>query len=83
MSVSESRIDEALIGNTNFQINGVFDPEFALRTMNTQGFSVGSYREALKERMLLGQLVNAFSSSKIVAYNSIEHGEEKIPGFKD
>lgn len=71
MSVSESRIDEALIANTNFQINGVFDPEFALRTMNTQGFSVGSYRDALKERMLLGQLVNAFSSSNFVTESEL------------
>jgi peptidyl-prolyl cis-trans isomerase D len=71
MSVSEARIDEALIANTSFQINGVFDPEFAVRTMNTQGFNVGSYREALRERILLGQLVNALSSSNFVTESEL------------
>ena len=73
LSVSESRIDEALITNTSFQINGVFDPEFAVRTMNTQGFSVASYREALKERMLLGQLVNSLSSSNFVTESELSN----------
>jgi peptidyl-prolyl cis-trans isomerase D len=73
MSVSEARIDEALIANDSFQINGVFDPEFAVRTMNTQGFSVASYREALRERMLLGQLVNALSSSNFVTESELSN----------
>lgn len=73
MSVSEARIDEALIANASFQINGVFDPEFAVRTMNTQGFSVASYREALRERMLLGQLVNALSSSNFVTESELSN----------
>ena len=73
MSVSEARIDEALITNASFQINGVFDPEFAVRTMNTQGFSVASYREALRERMLLGQLVNALSSSNFVTESELSN----------
>ena len=73
LSVSEARVDEALITNASFQINGVFDPEFAVRTMNTQGFSVASYREALRERMLLGQLVNALSSSNFVTESELSN----------
>ena len=41
--------------------------------MNTQGFSVASYREALKERMVLGQLVNALSSSNFVTESELSN----------
>ena len=72
LGISGSRIDQALIENPNFQIGGVFDPEFAVRTMNSQGFSVQSYKEALGNQMLLSQLVNAYSSSSFATSAELE-----------
>jgi len=72
LGISSSRIDQALIENPNFQIGGVFDPEFAVRTMNSQGFSVQSYKEALGNQMLLSQLVNAYSSSSFATSAELE-----------
>ncbi len=72
LGISSARIDQALIDNPNFQIGGVFDPEFAVRTMNSQGFSVQSYKEALSNQMLLSQLVNAFSSSSFATSAELE-----------
>ena len=72
LGISSARIDQALIDNPNFQIGGVFDPEFAVRTMNSQGFSVQSYKEALGNQMLLSQLVNAFSSSSFATSAELE-----------
>ncbi len=66
MSVSSDRVDRFIVENPQFQINGVFDTDFAIRTMASQGFSVPSYREALQQQILLAQLVNAYSGTAFV-----------------
>ncbi|MBL6754648.1 MAG: SurA N-terminal domain-containing protein [Pseudomonadales bacterium] len=72
LSISSERIDRAIIENPNFQVGGRFDPEFAVRTMNSQGFTVTSYREALSRQMLLFQVVNAYSSSGFATQSELE-----------
>ena len=72
LSISSERIDRAIIENPNFQVGGRFDPEFAVRTMNSQGFTVTSYREALSRQMLLSQVVNAYSSSGFATQSELE-----------
>ena len=66
MSVSSDRIDRSIIQTPTFQINGVFDPDLAVRTMTSQGFSVPIYRETLRKQMLMAQVANAFASSNFV-----------------
>ncbi|MFT4886216.1 MAG: peptidyl-prolyl cis-trans isomerase D [Pseudohongiellaceae bacterium] len=66
MSVSSDRIDRSIIQTPSFQINGVFDPDLAVRTMTSQGFSVPLYRETLREQMLMAQVANAYASSNFV-----------------
>ena len=66
MAVSSDRIDQAIIGTSQFQIDGRFDPDLAVRTMASQGFSVPMYRQSLQQRILLAQVANAFTSSNFV-----------------
>ena len=72
MSVSSNRVDRSIIENPNFQINGVFDSDLAIRTMASQGFSIPIYRETLQQQMLLSQLANAYSSSAFVTDSELE-----------
>lgn len=72
MTISNNRIDRSIIENPQFQINGTFDSDFAIRTMASQGFSVPLYRETLKQQMLLSQLANAYSSSAFVTDVELE-----------
>ncbi|MFK7862910.1 MAG: SurA N-terminal domain-containing protein [Pseudohongiellaceae bacterium] len=72
MSVSSDTIDRSIIETPSFQINGSFDPDLAIRTMNSQGFSVPLYRETLSEQMLLAQVANAYASSNFVTDHELE-----------
>ena len=72
MTVSSNRVDRSIIENPNFQINGVFDSDLAVRTMASQGFSIPIYRETLQQQMLLSQLANAYSSSAFVTDSEFE-----------
>ncbi|MCG8503316.1 MAG: SurA N-terminal domain-containing protein, partial [Sphingomonadales bacterium] len=66
MAVSSDRIDRAIVETQQFQIDGRFDPDLAIRTMAAQGFSVPLYRQDLQQRMLMSQVANAFSNSNFV-----------------
>ncbi|MBL4582452.1 MAG: SurA N-terminal domain-containing protein [Gammaproteobacteria bacterium] len=72
MAVSSNRVDRSIIENPNFQINGVFNSDLAVRTMASQGFSIPIYRESLQQQMLLSQLANAYSSSAFVTDSELE-----------
>ena len=72
MGISAERIDRAIINNPNFQVGGRFDPEFAVRTMNSQGFSIQSYKDALSRQMLLSQVVDAYSSSGFATESELQ-----------
>ncbi len=72
MAISANRVDRSIIENPQFQINGVFNSDVAVRTMLGQGFSVPLYRESLQQQMLLSQLANAYSSSAFVTENELE-----------
>jgi len=72
MTIADSSIDLAIINTPQFQINGVFDRDLALRTMGAQGFSPQTYRTALAERMLIGQLSNAYASSTFITDAELE-----------
>ena len=72
MNVSSNRVDRAILENPNFQINGVFDGDLAVRTMASQGYSIALYRDALSQSILLGQLANAYSASNFVTSSELE-----------
>lgn len=72
MSVSSDRIDRSIIETPSFQINGVFDPDLAIRTMQSQGFSVPLYRDTLSQQMIMAQVANAYASSNFVTDLELE-----------
>lgn len=72
MAVSSNRVDRSIIENPQFQINGSFNADLAVRTMASQSFSVPLYRESLQQQMLLSQLANAYSSSAFVTDTELE-----------
>lgn len=72
MAVSSNRVDRSIIENPQFQINGVFNTDIAIRTMASQGFSVPLYRETLQQQMLLSQLANGYNSSAFVTNSELE-----------
>lgn len=83
MNVSSDRIDQAIVETPQFQIGGQFDPDLAVRTMATQGFTVPMYRNSLSEQMRLGQLVNAFSNSNFVTDAELERVAELTRQTRD
>lgn len=76
MSISSDRIDRAIIETSNFQLNGQFDSDLAVRTMVSQGLTVPLYRESLRNQMLLAQVANAYSSSNFVTEAELENNAE-------
>ena len=72
MAIADSSIDLAIINTPQFQLDGVFDRDLALRTMGAQGFTPQTYRAALAERMLIGQLSNAFAVSTFITEAELE-----------
>ena len=72
LAVSSAQIDRFILDSPQFQINGVFDSELALRTMASQGMSVQMFREDLGSRMMLSQLANAFAGSNFLTPAELE-----------
>lgn len=83
MRVSSDRIDRSIIESEQFQINGVFDSELAVRTMASQGFSVPLYRDTLRQRMLLAQVANAYSSSNFITAAELQRLAELSAQTRD
>lgn len=83
MLISSDRMDQSIIENPNFQINGVFDPDLAVRTMASQGFSVPVYRETLRQQMALSQIANAYSRSNFVTNSELQRIAELTAQTRD
>ena len=66
MVISSNEIDRQILETESFQIDGVFVPDMAVRTLAAQGYSVASYREFLRQQLVLSQIANAYSSSNFV-----------------
>lgn len=72
MIVSADSLDREIIRNPQFQIGGQFDNDLARRTMASQGFTPQTYRQALADRMIIGQLANAYAASDFVTESDLE-----------
>ncbi len=72
MLISSDRIDRTIIESPQFQINGVFDPDLAIRTMASQGYSVPIYRESLRQQMELSQVASAYTRSNFVTDSELQ-----------
>ena len=81
--ISDDTIDRSIVRAPQFQINGVYDPELALRTMTVPGSSVALYRESLRQRMLLAQLATAYSRSNFVTNAELQKVAELSAQTRD
>ncbi|HJO11051.1 MAG TPA: SurA N-terminal domain-containing protein, partial [Gammaproteobacteria bacterium] len=66
MQISSDRVDRSILSAPEFQLNGVFDGDLAIRTMASQGYSVELYRAYLEQRMLMSQVASAYNRSNFV-----------------
>jgi peptidyl-prolyl cis-trans isomerase D len=66
MIISDRSLDREIVNMPQFQLGGVFDNDLARRTMAAQGFTPQSYRAALAERMMMGQLANAYAATAFI-----------------
>ncbi|PCJ28428.1 MAG: hypothetical protein COA96_00875 [SAR86 cluster bacterium] len=83
MSISSDRLDRNIITNPQFQINGVFDSDLAVRTMASQGYSVPLYRETIKRQMMLSQVASAYTSSGFVIESELSRMAELSAQTRD
>ncbi len=72
LAVSSARVDRFILDSPQFQINGVFDSELAVRTMTSQGLSVPMYREDLGRRMMISQIATAYAGSNFLTPGELE-----------
>lgn len=72
LAISSARIDRFILNSPQFQINGVFDSELAVRTMVSNNLSVQAYREDLGRRMVLSQVASAYAGSNFMTPGEIE-----------
>jgi peptidyl-prolyl cis-trans isomerase D len=71
MRISEDRIDRAILENPQFQLNGVFDQDLAIRTIASQQMNVPIYRDQISSSMLLSQVANAYSATNFVTESEL------------
>ncbi len=72
MRVSDGRIDRAIIESPQFQIDGVFSSDLAVRTIASQALNVPLYRQQLRSNMLMSQLANAYTSSNFITDTELQ-----------
>jgi peptidyl-prolyl cis-trans isomerase D len=72
LQISDDSIDRQILQTPQFQLGGVFDRDLAVRTMASQGFTPAMYRQALAERMLIGQLANAYAGTGFVTRQELD-----------
>lgn len=83
MDISAASIDRQLLQTPQFQLDGVFNRDLAVRTMAAQGYTPFTYRQALAERMLIGQLANAYASSGFVTSAELQRIAELTSQRRD
>lgn len=66
MAISDDSLDREILRTPQFQLGGVFDNDLARRTMAAQGYTPQLYRAELADRMLMGQLANAYAATAFV-----------------
>lgn len=72
LRISDRSIDRQILQSPQFQLDGTFNRDMAVRTMASQGFTPATYRDALAERMVISQLANGYASSAFVTDAELE-----------
>ena len=83
LRISDQSLDRQILQSPQFQLDGRFDRDMAVRTMASQGFTPATYRQALAERMMVSQLANAYASSGFVTDAELEQVAELLAQRRD
>mgnify|MGYP006158860891 CR=1 FL=1 len=83
MLISSDRIDQVILDSPEFQLNGVFDGDLAVRTMASQGYSAGLYRDFVQQRILLSQVARAYNSSNFITETELQKAVELSAQTRD
>jgi peptidyl-prolyl cis-trans isomerase D len=80
ITASESDVDSRIVSMEEFQLNGVFSPDQYRSLLSNAGFSPASFKQSLKEDMVLNQLrsglaASDFATAKELALNARVSGE--------
>lgn len=81
--ISSRSIDRQILNSPQFQVNGRFDSDYAMRTMASQGFTPSGYRAALADQMLISQLATAYSASAFVPQAELERTASLLSQTRD
>ncbi len=72
LAISDEAVDQRILQTEQFQVNGQFSRDLAMRTMNSQGYTPQTYRDALSQQMLTRQVASAYSGSAFVTQYQLE-----------
>ncbi|MGI9251850.1 MAG: SurA N-terminal domain-containing protein [Pseudohongiellaceae bacterium] len=83
LSISSDAIDRSLVNSEQFQINGIFNNDLAIRTMEAMGYTTSRYRQEIREQLLFNQIVRAYSDSNFVINSELESLAEMFDQSRD
>jgi peptidyl-prolyl cis-trans isomerase D len=72
MTFSTQSIDESIVKLPDFQVDGKFDGQRFVQVVRSIGHSPASFRELLKEDMLVSQMQNAVVSTDFITEDEIQ-----------
>ena len=73
MSVSDSRLRELIVSNTNFQDNGKFSPALYERVLKAQGFTAGSFEASVRQDTQRQLLLDSVTNTAIVSNAGLQN----------
>jgi peptidyl-prolyl cis-trans isomerase D len=72
IAVSESAIDQLIIGNKEFQVDGKFSAERFQELLNRAGFTVRMYKDLMKNELTINQQASGIAQSGFVTSKEAE-----------
>jgi len=80
MAVSDSRLRDIIVSNTNFQDNGQFSPALYERVLKAQGYSATSFEAAVRQdterQLFLDSVANTAMVSNVSVQNYLQASEQ-------
>lgn len=71
LAVSPQAIDQIILSQTDFQIDGKFSPELYQNVLRNNGFSMAFFKSLLENDVLIRQISSAFVGSEFITSDSL------------
>ncbi len=72
LMVSDPRLRELIVTNTNFQEDGKFSPTLYERVIKAQGYSAASFEASMRQDSVRQQFLDSVANTAIVAKTSVQ-----------